>query len=484
MLESIKTYKFIKDKNGNYKQKPFVLQKKTKSTKTTTEISKTPKKKVSLIRKNEKNIINIPKIMKEESKISKLKKRSKNKYDNLYNDDEELNNVVNSFNINQEYISYNEIQKRLKQQKQKTEVDIMKSDIVKSKSLPVNKNKFILHQYLFEDKRNKIHDEIHVQLQKMTNQGFLTNHILFHGLCGSGKYTLGLYLLHHIYGGIISKRIVRVQTINKKQIKYIENPYYLEILINNYVINDHHTLSNFIKNNTKNKRSGLYQYILIKHFDELTIQCQKSVFHLMEKLSNVKFILTTRHLSRLTDNITSICNCIRVPRPDPKLLAKYLNRIAKSNNINVTHSQIEYIVRSNECNISQSLTTLELATYTGNYVKTKDAHFKYIANILQTATGPCVQNIRNIRNLVSKLIISTYDVSDVYRTCVKLFLNSNYDMEIKQQVIEIANKYSQLNNTTHNSIFIMEAFFLHIMRIINNVSVKKTYSLQKISKKK
>jgi DNA polymerase III delta prime subunit len=461
MLEKIKTYKFIKGKNGLFKTI-----------------------------KNSDNNLNIEPNTKSNTKsnnklISKSGKKPQFKFkkgiqkevipDCNDDDDDDDDN----------YISYDDICKKLKQQKKcnKSDINIFQSDIIKTNYLPVNKNKFIIHQYSFNDKRNKIHKDLQNQLMKLVQKGFLTNHLLFYGLSGSGKYTLGLYILYDIYGGCINERHVKTQTINKRDIKYIDNQYYMEILINNYVINDHHTLGIFINKNTKNKRTGLCQYIIIKHFDQLTPECQKTIYNVMEKHSHLRFILTTRHLSKIIPNIKSKTSQIRVPRPDGKLLAKYINRISKSNDINITHGQIEYIVRSAECNISQSLTTMELCIHEGNYIKTKDAHLKYIANILQVATGPSICNIRDVRDLVSKLIISTYDVSEVYRTCVKLFLNSNYDINIKQQVIEIANKYSQLNNTTHNTIFIMEAFFLHIMRIINNVTIKKNYSLQKISKK-
>lgn len=387
-----------------------------------------------------------------------------------------------SFDVLNEYISYDEIQKRLKKQKEDCQLNLFETQIVKTKTLPVNKNKFILHQYSFGDKRNKIHKEIQEQIGKLVNNGYLSNHVLLYGLTGSGKYTLGLYMLNTIYGGSIYNRIIRTKDINKREIKYIENPYYIEILINNYVINDNHTLSDFIKNNVKNKQSGICQYIIIKHFDKLTPQCQKSIAYLMEHLSNIRFILTTRNLSKITANITSNCHKIRVPRPEPKLLAKYMNRIAKSNNINITHTQIETIVRNSECNMNKALTTLELSLIDNSYIKTKDVHLKYIANLLEMATGPCMPNVRDIRDLISKLIITTYDVSEVYRTSVKLFMNSNFDDKIKHQVINIANKYSQFNNTTHNTIFVLEAFFLHIMRIFINMDSRKNYSLQKIVK--
>lgn len=396
---------------------------------------------------------------------------------------EHQNKGVNSMDVLSEYVSYDEIQKRLKAQKKDNNINIFETTIVKSKTLPINHNKFILHQYSFDDTRNKIHQNIQQQLTKIIHHGYLTNHVLLYGLNGSGKYTLGLYILHDIYGGDIYNRIIRTKEVNKKEIKYIQNPYYIEILINDYVINDHHTLSDFIRNNTKNKQSGICQYVIIKHFDKLTSQCQKSISHLMEHLSNVRFILTTRNLSKITCNIISNCYKIRVPRPEPKALAKYMNRIAKSDNIKISHGQIETLVRNSECNMNKALTSMELSINDNCYIKSKDIHLIYIAHLLEISTGPCIPNIRDIRDLVSKLIITTYDISEVYRTSVKLFMNSKFDPELKYQVIEIANKYSQLNNITHNTIFILEAFFLHIMRLFINMPSKKTYSLQKIVKK-
>jgi len=392
-----------------------------------------------------------------------------------------------TYETDDDYISIDEIYKKLKLQKaeDKTQNPIYQINDFQKPVVPINMDTFCIHQYNYNDNRNKIHKELKKNLISMLKKNYLMNHIILHGLSGSGKYTLAMSMMHHICGDNIHKRLIKSQTIDKKTIKYIENNYYLEILINNYVLNDDKTLTHFIKNNARNEGSGLCQFIILKHFDELTDRCQKSIFHIMEKLTNIRFIITTKHLSKINSNIKSNSCLIRVPRPDSKLLAKYLNRIAKDNNMKISHGQIEHTVRTSECNISQSLTTMELCCLNKDsiYIKQKDPHLKYIADILQLSTGPCIENIREIRRLVSKLVITTYDVSEVYRTCTKLFLNSKYDNIIKQQVIEIANKYSQLNNTTHDTIFIMEAFFLHVMRIVSNEPVKKSYSLQKLPQK-
>lgn len=447
MYKNLKTYTFTKNKKGNYinkeKLKRETINKDTNNKET-----------------QKKDIVNINK--KSTSPIIK-------NYDT------------------EEYIGIEEIYKQLRQQKAEAKINnpLNNFNYIEKIKIPVDINSFCIHQYNYNDTRNKIHKQLRNDLINMIHNGYVANHLILYGLSGSGKYTLALSLLHSICGDAINKRIIRTQNIEKKTVKYIENEYYLEVLVNNYVLNDDKTLSMFIKNNVRNKNSGQCQYVILKHFDELTDRCQKSIFHIMEKNSNIRFIITTRHINKINNNIKSNACLIRVPRPEPKQLAKYLNKMAKNNEYKISHSQIEHVVRSAECNISQALTTLELCCLNpdSTYIKQKDPHLKYIADILQIATGPCVENIREVRRLVSKLVITTYDVSDVYRTCTKLFLNSNYDINIKKDIIEIANKYSRLNNITHDTIFIMEAFFLHVMRIINNQSTKKNYSLQKMPKK-
>ena len=263
----------------------------------------------------------------------------------------------NTYNVESDYISIDEIYKKLKEQKQveKQNKPIASVEKINKTIIPVDMNTFCIHQHSYNDIRNKIHKELQKEITTMIHKNYLTNHIILHGLAGSGKYTMGMSILHHIYGDNINKRIIKSQLIDKKTIKYIENPYYIEILINNYVLNDNYTLTTFIRNHSKNKRNklcqsnGLYQntescqYIVIKHFDELTRQCQKNLFHLMEKLLYVKFIITTRHLGKIIDNIKSNSCIVRVPRPDSKLLAKYLNRIAKANKFIISHNSIRKV---------------------------------------------------------------------------------------------------------------------------------------------
>ncbi len=124
MIEKIKVYKFIKDKNGKF-------SKDTKNTKT--------------------------------NKI----------------EDTEIKES-DSFDVLDDYVSYDEIQRRLKAQKKESVINnIFETSIIKSKTLPINRNKFILHQYSFDDKRNKIHQDIQLQLTKIIHNGYLTNHVYY-----------------------------------------------------------------------------------------------------------------------------------------------------------------------------------------------------------------------------------------------------------------------------------------------------------------
>jgi DNA polymerase III delta prime subunit len=391
----------------------------------------------------------------------------------------------------EKYLDIREIYKLLEKQKQEKCADVKPiidgfAHIVKPKPSPVNTNHFLINQFTYNDSRNPIHKDLEARIVKMVHpNGFIDNNIILHGSAGAGKYTLGMKILHHVYGDSIWDRLNMSKTIDNTKIDFIQNKYYYEILINDYVFNDNAKLVTFIKNSYK-RNDGLCQYFVIKHFDELTDVCQRNVLYVMNKYRGIRFIFTVRHLENIIDNIKSCCNLVRVPRPDAKELAKYLNKLAKNNNLKITHTQIEYIVRTSECNINQAINALEIACINSEntYTKVKDSHRNYIAELLQVATGPSIENIKEVRQLISKLIITTYDVSDVYRTCVKLFLNSKYDIPVKNKVIEIASEYSQLSHIAHNTIFVLECFFLQIMEVINNEPVKKNYSLQKITKNK
>ena len=372
-----------------------------------------------------------------------------------------------------EYVNIKDVYQKLEVQKPLE----VKMNVIKANK-PIDVNKFLIHQFEFGDPKNKLHLDLRNHLQKLIVDDYLLGHILFHGASGSGKYTLVMSLLYQMHGDIINKRYIKTVTLNSKPIKYISNPFYIEILINGYVINDNYTLSQFIKQHIT------VRYFIIKNFDELTKACQKSIIHIMEKYHQNRFILTTRYLTKIVDNIQSICHTIRVSRPDQNTLAKHMLKLTKLNKSTITHNQISYLVNKSESNINQALSSLELslANPENKYQKHIDIHLQYIGDLLEIATGGAsIQNVRDIRSLVSKLVITTYDVSDIFRTSIKLFVNSSYinNLNIVDQVIQLGNYYARINNRTNNSNIIIEAYMLSIYQLMLNYKGKKGYSMKK-----
>lgn len=322
---------------------------------------------------------------------------------------------------------------------------------------------------------HKVVPEIDPNLHKLIDKnGYLVNNTLFYGLSGSGKYTNAIMMLHKIYGDIVFNRKIEVKQMDKKSIKYIYNPYYYEILINNYVFNDLDTLLMFLK--TLNKRiDGRCHYIIIKNIDELSIKSQNMLLNVL-KFNFIRIITTAKNLNKVSTNVKSRFYLIRTPRPDKTKLIKILSKMSKQENYKVTPLQLENIVKQSNCDQTIALNMLHKANINTErtFMKYRDVHNKYIADILGLATMPCIENIREIRKLISQLIVTTYDMNDVYTVSLKLFYGSKYDINMKHKVIDIAAKYSALNQLSLNLVYISEAFFLEIMRIVNQTTTKSS----------
>lgn len=313
---------------------------------------------------------------------------------------------------------------------------------------------------------HKVVPIIDPNLHKLIDKnGFLVNNTLFYGLSGSGKYTNAFMMLHKIYGDIVFNRKLETKKINDKIIKYVYNPYYFELLINNYVFNDLDTLHMFLK--TLNQRiDGRCHYIIIKNIDELSIKCQNTLLHVL-KNNFIRIIATAKNLNKISSNIKSRFYLIRTPRPDKIALNKLMLQIGKQNNYKITSSQIDSIIKQSNCDYTLAFNTMHKGIINADrtYVKHRDIHNKFIADILGLATIPCIENIKEIRKLISQIIVTTYDMNDVYSVSMKLFYNSKYDMNLKHKVIEIAAKYNVMNQLSMNLMYILEAFFMEIMKI-------------------
>ncbi len=320
---------------------------------------------------------------------------------------------------------------------------------------------------------HKVIPEINQKLHNLIDKnGYLVNNTLFYGLSGSGKYTNALMMLHKIYGNIVFNRKIETKQLNAKTIKYVYNPYYYEILINNYVFNDLDTLLMFLK--TLNRRiDGRCHYIIIKNIDDLSIKCQNTLLHVLNN-NYIRIIATAKNLNKISTNIKSRFYLIRTPRPDKTKLSKLMQKISKQENYKITPLQIDNIVKQSNCDYTHAFNMLHKANINTNrtFVKYRDVHEKFIADILGLTTMPCIENIKEIRKLLSQLIVTTYDMNDVYIVSLKLFYGSKYDIKLKHKVIDIAAKYSTLNQLSLNLMYISEAFFLEIMKIINQFNFK------------
>ena len=304
-------------------------------------------------------------------------------------------------------------------------------------------------------------------------------HLIFYGPDGAGKKTRVHCFLSKVYG----EGIYKMNTINKelklksKNIPYMvtSSNYHLEFCPSDVGNNDKFIISHVIKETSSftqldSESQKNFKVIVLLEADKMTKEAQSALRRTMEKYSeNCRIIMIVNDLSSIIDPIRSRCFALRIPAPTKEEIKNILEKIKKSENLDIDDSVLNTITEKYGKNVRECITCLQM-TSLGNYSKrVYEPEYDNIFNsiIKQIIKEQSAKSLKEIRSLFMELLMHGFRASYIiYRMISDLIDNNGIKEDIKRKIIEAGSLFDiRAKNGTKDFIH-LEAFAAKIMMFI------------------
>lgn len=306
---------------------------------------------------------------------------------------------------------------------------------------------FLMDKYKPTNKKEAFfHKQILELLEVMSNDEAIP-HIIFYGPCGSGKKTLISIFLEMIFGKYANKtKNVQYEVsgsgskITTETVKQSNYHIIIEPKNNNsdrYIIHD--IVTEYAKHIGVFRKSRSFKIVLINNIDNLSYFVQTSLRRTMETYNEkCRFIMWCKSLSKVIKPLQSRCVCLRIPTPSNHELFQYIFKIAILEGMyDIELSQCHDIVMGASGNIKTALYMLHM--YKFCYFDTKTDYEIAIDQIVDLILDLEIQNILEIRMIVSNLKITTFEGSIIMKDIVeKLCCKNELNDQAKYEIVKYA----------------------------------------------
>lgn len=329
------------------------------------------------------------------------------------------------------------------------------------------------------------HRDILKLLQIMSEDDAIP-HIIFYGPSGSGKKTIVSIFLEMIFGKYANKtKNVQYKVpgsgskVTTEVVKQSNYHIVIEPKNNN---SDRYIIHNIVKEYAKHigvfRKSRSFKVVLINNIDNLSYSGQTSLRRTMETFNEkCRFIMWCKSLSKVIKPLQSRCVCLRIPTPTNHELFQYMMKISVLEGMyNLELQQYHQIVMGSEGNIKTALYMLHM--YKFGYYDTQTTYQFAINEIVDLILELKIENILEIRKIVSNLKITTFEGSTIMKDLAdKLCCRNEFTDRAKYAIIEtIANSEYQLIHG-HREMLQFDGMIATIMNIYHND--KKIINLNK-----
>lgn len=302
-------------------------------------------------------------------------------------------------------------------------------------------------------------------------------HIIFYGPAGSGKKTLVAIFLEMIFGKYVN-RTKNVQykvsgsgsKITMESVKQSQHHIVIEPKNNNsdrYIIHD--IVKEYARHIGVFQKKRSFKVVLIKKIDNLSYSVQTSLRRTMETFNEkCRFIMWCQSLSKVIKPLQSRCVCLRVPTPTNEELFKYIFKIAMLEGMHdVFLSQFHDIIKESGGNIKTALYMLQM--YKFNYYDTQTDYEIAIAQIIRLILELKIENILEIRTIVSNLKITTFEGSIIMKDIVdKLCKRKELSDTAKYQITNHAAKFEYQLTKGRREMLQFDGLITTIMKIYHD----------------
>jgi len=310
-------------------------------------------------------------------------------------------------------------------------------------------------EYINENKRVNLHPKIDSIYETFPKSIKELKNIIFFGPNGTGKYT-------QMLKSIKKYSPTELKYEKKLSLMYNKQQYFLKISDIHYEVDMsllgcnskllwHETYQQIIDIiSAKNEKSGI---IVCKYFHEIHSELLDNFYSYMQKNNymqiDLKFILISKELSFIPDNIIKCCEIINISRPTKKLYEKCV-----------------------KCKLSPTLKTENITNIKFLHIYNEELmiQHKIICNkIINNLVNIRDFNFLKFRDLLYDIFIYNLDISD----CIWyiLFTLVKQKKIIKGNISQILIKtygFFQYYNNNYRPIYHVENYLLNLVKLIHN----------------
>lgn len=237
--------------------------------------------------------------------------------------------------------------------------------------------------------------------------------IQLYGPESSGKYTLAKFFVKIYYNDNCYLNEEEIH-IDNKDIIYYKSNFHSEIIFDRYNFNSYLFMKKFFSKlffNSKIQKLCQYKYVFIlKNIHFLKSDILKILKYYIENSDFVFIIISRKPINYLNGFFYNI----RVPTPNKKSILVYLKKIKSEEKLKITNKKLESLI--DKRNLTDIINFLEILKIYGNNLEKKSKKIEIeefnnnsrIKNISKLVIEPSINNLINIRDSLSDLLLENY----------------------------------------------------------------------------
>lgn len=253
--------------------------------------------------------------------------------------------------------------------------------------------------------------------------------MIFSGPAGVGKTTSAIALAKELYGSQINEAFLELNASDARGIDVIRG-----------------RVKEFAR--TVPLSGGMVKIIFLDEADSLTSEAQHALRRTMEKYSlSTRFILSANYASKIIEPIQSRCVVLRFKPLREEEMKKYIERVAKSEGLEVDEKAIEALLYVSEGDL-RKLTNIMQSTAVSEKTVTEKAIYEIaararpkeiIAMLKYALAGDFVKSRAELNTLVLSHGMSG---EDILLQCYREALNLEVEDRLKLKIISMIGDYN------------------------------------------
>jgi len=309
-------------------------------------------------------------------------------------------------------------------------------------------------EYILENKRENLHPKLEKVFKKFPKSLSDLKNLIFYGPSGNGKYTQMLRSIKNYSPSQLKYEKKIMVTFDKKQYYFKISDIHYEIDMSLLGCNSKllwHEIYQQIVDiiSAKTDKSGI---IICKYFNEIHSELLDNFYSYMQKNNthsvNIKYIILTKEIGFIPDNILNCCQIINVPRPTKNAYSKCFKKMPQK----------------------IDLENIKNIKVLNNYNEELMLQYRLICNKI-------IQNLINIndiqflkfRDILYDIFIYNLDISDcIWYILSSLIKEKRISEDLMSDIMIKTYCFFQYFNNNYRPIYHLENYLFYIAKLMHN----------------